>query len=208
MVTTELAALTSIEKEMLEIQNRNWKVIRELFDIFEQNIHVLRDCDQLLFSRPQIYFKYDTISSLLTVTFTNIKSFRSALYTYRINMMTSIQPMLNHYLPMSLVPWPSLLKILDNVALEQWRVSERHTSANPIDEIVAHYESKLLRDVVVIEQGLNMQLALPLATKESAFAVFRAKAAPMPQPENDMAIKWKLEAPYLAISENNDDKPS
>ena len=25
----------------------------------------------------------------------------------------------------------------------------------------------------------------------------------MSQAENDMAIKWKLEAPYLAISENN-----
>ena len=27
----------------------------------------------------------------------------------------------------------------------------------------------------------------------------------MPQPENDMAIEWKLETPYLAISQNNDD---
>ena len=27
---------------------------------------------------------------------------------------------------------------------------------------------------------------------------------PLPQPEPDMAIKWKLEALYLAISENND----
>ena len=50
-----------------------------------------------------------------------------------------------------------------------------------------------------------MRIAIPLAIKESAFTVFRAIAVPMPQPENDMAIKWKLEAPYLAISENNDD---
>ena len=50
-----------------------------------------------------------------------------------------------------------------------------------------------------------MRIAIPLATKESAFTVFRAIAVPMPQPENDMAIKWKLEAPYLAFSENNDD---
>ena len=26
----------------------------------------------------------------------------------------------------------------------------------------------------------------------------------MPQPEPDMAIKWKLEAPYLSFSESND----
>ena len=50
-----------------------------------------------------------------------------------------------------------------------------------------------------------MRIAISLATKESAFTVFRARAVPMPQPENDMAIKWKLEASYWAISENNDD---
>ena len=119
--------------------------------------------------------------------------------------MNSIQPMLNRYLPMSLVPRQSLLKIVDNVALEQWRVSDRLSLAIPIDEILAYYESKLLRDFIVVEQGLIMRIAILLATKESAFTVFRAIAVPMPQPENDMAIKWKLEAPYLAISENNND---
>ena len=50
-----------------------------------------------------------------------------------------------------------------------------------------------------------MRIATPLATKESTFKVFRAIAVPMPQPQTVMAIKWKLEAPYLAISEINDD---
>ena len=48
-----------------------------------------------------------------------------------------------------------------------------------------------------------MRIAIPLAPKDSAFTVFRAIAVPMPQLEPDLAIKWKLEAPYLAISENN-----
>ena len=71
-----------------------------------------------------------------------------------------------------------------------------------MDEIIAYYESQLLRDVLVVEQGLTMRIAIPLATKDSAFTVFRATAVPMPQPEPHLAIKGKLEAPYLAISEN------
>ena len=59
-----------------------------------------------------------------------------------------------------------------------------------------------------MEQGIIMRIAFHLATKESAFTVFRALAVPMPQPENDMAIKWKLEAAFLAISEINDDTAS
>ena len=66
--------------------------------------------------------------------------------------------------------------------------------AIPMDEIIAFYESQLLRDVLVVEQGLILRIAFPLAAKDSAFAVFRAYAVPMPQPEPDLAIKWKKSA--------------
>ena len=49
VVTSELEALKSVQKEMLEVQNRNWRIIEEHFEVFQQNVHVLRDCDQLLF---------------------------------------------------------------------------------------------------------------------------------------------------------------
>ena len=48
-----------------------------------------------------------------------------------------------------------------------------------------------------------MGIAIPLASKQTAFTVFRSVPVPMPQLEPDLAIKWKLEAPYLAISEDN-----
>ena len=107
--------------------------------------------------------------------------------------------MLNHRLPMSLVRRQSLLNILDNVGLEQWPVTDGLTSAIPIDEFLAYYEWKLLRDILVVEQGLILRIAISLRTKQSAFTVFRALAVPMPQPGNDTAINWKLEAPYSAL---------
>ena len=74
MVTSELAAIKSVQKVMIEVQNRNWQIIEEHFEMFRENIHVPRDCDQLLFSRQQVNFTYDTISSLLSITFSNIES--------------------------------------------------------------------------------------------------------------------------------------
>ena len=50
--------------------------------------------------------------------------------------------MLSNYLPMSLAPRQSLLAILDNVALEQWRQKDRLSLAIRMDEILACYESK------------------------------------------------------------------
>ena len=120
-------------------------------------------------------------------------SYRSALHTYRKRTMNSIQSMLNFYLPISLVPRQSLPKILDDVAVEQWRATDRITLAIPIVEVSTYFESKLLLDVIVFEQRLIMSIENPLPTKESAFTVPGAKVVPMPQPD-DMAIKWKLNA--------------
>ena len=48
-----------------------------------------------------------------------------------------------------------------------------------------------------------MPIAIPLASTRTVFIVFRSLAVPMPQPEPDLALKWKLEAPFLAITEDN-----
>ena len=104
---------------------------------------------------------------------------------------------------MSLVPRQSLLTILKNVAAEQSRCKDRLSLAIPMDEIISYYESRLLRDVITVDQGLVMRIAIPLASKQIAITVFRSIAVPMPQLEPDLALKWKLEAPLVAISEDN-----
>ena len=118
-------------------------------------------------------------------------------------MMDSIQLILNHYLPISLVPRQSFLTILENVAAEQSRSKDTRFLAIPTDEIISYYKSRLLGNVTTVNQGLVMRIAIPLPSKQTAFTVFRSIAVPMPQSEPDLAIRWKLEAPYLAISEDN-----
>ena len=114
-----------------------------------------------------------------------------------------MQPIQNNICPISLVPREALLAILDNVSSEQGSKTDRLSIVIEIDEIFAFCESHLLRDVIVVEQVVIMCITFPLATKDSFFTVFRAFAVPMPQPEPDLANKWKVEAPYLAISKNN-----
>ena len=109
-------------------------------------------------------------------------------------MMNSIQPILNIYLPMSLVPGQSLLTILENFAAEQSRSKDRLSLAVPMDEIISYYESRLFRDVNTVDQGLVMRTAIPWASKQTAFTVFRSIAVAMPHLEPDLAIKWNFEA--------------
>ena len=87
-------------------------------------------------------------------------------------MMNSIEPILNNYLPMSFVLRKSLLTILENVVAEQSRSKDRLSLAIPMDEIISYYESRLLRDVITVEQGLVMRIANPPASKQTAFHSF------------------------------------
>ena len=69
-----MKSIKQAQNEMVQIQNRNWEVIQERFEVFKQNIHILRYCGEVLFTRQQINFNYDTVSSLLAITFANVKS--------------------------------------------------------------------------------------------------------------------------------------
>ena len=109
-------------------------------------------------------FNYDTMTALLTMTHTNTKAYRSALYAYQLNIMNAIPTILGQFLPMSLVPRQSLLKILEEVIIEQGQADDRLTLAIPPKEILAYYEAKLLTDVITLEEGLLMTLSIPLAS--------------------------------------------
>ena len=100
---------------MQDNQNKNWKVVQDQFDIFEKNFHILRDCSHMLFSNQQLNFHFDTVASLLSILYADIKSYRSALYAYSINLLNSLPILLDKRLLMSLVPRKSLLAVLDSV---------------------------------------------------------------------------------------------
>ena len=202
MVSNELAEIREIQKQMSETQNKNWAVVEEQFDILETNVHILRNCDQMLYSNQQINFNFDTAAALLTLLYSDVKSYRAALYSYRLNLLNSIPTLLQKHLPMSLVPRDSLMAILDNVGREQYKAADRLSLAIPTSDLMSYYDAKLLRDVITVEEGLIVTLAIPLASRQTVFSVYSAETVPMPQPEPQMAIKWSIEAPYLAISED------
>ena len=203
LVKNELAALNAIQAEMSETQNRNWAIIQEQFDVFQNNFHILRDCNQLLFSNQQLNFNFDTLSSLLSMVHASIKAFRSALYAFRMNILNSIPVILRGHLPMSLIPMESLLVILERVAIEQSKATDRLSLAIPMTDLLSYYDSRLLADAVTVPEGILMTLSIPLASRQTVFTLFEAKLIPMPYPDDpQLALKWDIEAPYLAISED------
>ena len=103
---------------------------------------------------------------------------------------------------MSLLPKDSLLRILEVVAKEQAISEGRLSLVILLNNILFYYEAQFLTDTLAIDEGLLMTLSIPLASKQTAFSVYRVHTIPMPQPEDIVALRWKTEADYLAISED------
>ena len=201
LVSDELKDIRKIQQDMAKLQNKNWQVVMKQFKIFETNMHGLVFCQQQLYARQQINFNYDTLSSLLSLVYANVKAYRSALYSYRMNMMNSISPLLKKYLPMSLVSRNSLHSILKEVTDELSTNGSRLSLAIPRTDILSYYDAQLLREVISLEDGLLMTLSIPLASSQTSMKVYKAITLPMPQEEEGTAIQWKTEAKYLAVAE-------
>ena len=182
MVENELAALHDIQRELVDTQNKNWALIQQQFDVFGYYFHVLRGCNQLLFSNQQLNFDFDTLSSLFAMIHARIKSYRAALFAFRMNILNSIPVILRGHLPMSLVPTESLLAILRSFAMKQTTAEDRLSLAIPMSDLLSYFDSKLLADAITVKEGLLMTLNIPLASKQTVFTVYEAKLIPIPYP--------------------------
>ena len=201
-VSKDLTLLHEIQNQISETQNENLQKIERQFQVFRDNIHDIRNCDQLLYTRQQVNFSSDTISSLLSLIYSNVEAYRAALFAFQMNIMNAIPSLLSKYVPKSLLPKESLEQILKVVDDSQEKSDHRLTLAIPKQELLAYYESRLLLDVLTFDEGLLMTRAIPFASRQTAFTVYKAIVVPLPQIDEDMAIKWDVDAEYLAVSEN------
>ena len=180
---------------MAATQDKNWVIIQEQLVVYKQIFHLLRDCDQLLFANLQLNFIFDTISSLLSMIHASVKSYRSALFGFSMNILYSIAVLLKRHLPMSLIPIESLLAIMDNVSLRQPKAEDRLILAIPAGDFLNYYDSRLLADAITVS-GLLLTLNIPLASQQTVFTLFEAKFFPMLFPDDpQMALTWNIEAP-------------
>ena len=203
LVENELAALNAIQSEIAASQDKNWFIIQEQLAVYEQNFHILRDCDQLLFAKQQLNFNFDTVSSLLPMIQASVKNDRSALFAFRMNILYSIPVLHKGHLPMSLFPMESLLAIMDSGSLRQSKAEDRLTFAIPAIDLVSFYDSRLLADAITVSEGLSLALNIPPASQQTVFTLLAAKLIPMPFPDDPQtALTWNIKAPNLALSEN------
>ena len=118
----------------------------------------------------------------------NVKSYRSALFAFRMNILNAVPVLLEGHLPMSLIPIGSLLAIMDSVSLRQSKAEGRLSLAMSPSDLFCYYDSRLLADAITVSEGLLLTLSIPLASHQTVFTLFEAKLIPMTFPDDPQTV--------------------
>ena len=131
-------------------------------------------------------------------------SYKVVLYALKNNLLSKVPTWLDQRLTISLMARESSpLVVLKSVYKSQKTSPDRLGLAIPTNELHSYYKSKLLREVTTIPESLLLTLAIPLASSQTAFQIYKAVTVPMPQLHPNEAIQWLVKAQYLAISEDS-----
>ena len=198
-------------KEVRKIQYQINETQRNHTTILSDAIKLINEKTRKLMARPQYFYARDQmlqlktilVSSLLAIN-NEIKAYRVATYSYKLNLLNSVMAMVNKVIPMSLLPRSVLLEILQKVALHQVQEADCLTFAIPTQNILTYYETKIPTNVIVDPAGLLFKLAIPFAPGSTALNLYRATAIPIPNGGSDgYASQYDLESEYIPIAETN-----
>ena len=69
-------------------------------------------------------------------------------------------------------------------------------------ELLAYYEPCILLDVLTLDDGLLMTMAIQFGSRQTALTLYKAIVVPLTQMDKDMAIKGNIEPECLSVTEN------
>ena len=103
----------------------------------------------------------------------SVKSYRSALFAFRMNILNSIPVLVKKRLPMSLIPIESLLVIMDSVSVRQSKAEDRLSLAIPASDLLSYFDSRLLAGAITVSERLLLTPNIPPASEQTALHFLR-----------------------------------
>ena len=81
-----------------------------------------------------------------------MKSYRSALFAYRMNLLNALLVLLRGHSPISIIPMDSVFVILESVAIEQSTAKDHLALTISVTNLLQYCDSGLLADAITIEE--------------------------------------------------------
>ena len=135
--------------------------------------------------------------------YTNIKAYRAAFYAYKINLFSTISSLAGgHITPQFLLPAEIAAIVKDLSEDEVRRGTKLSPAIQPGPEAI-YYEIQLVLEIALIPSGISVVLGIPMNSRSSTFAIYKAIPLYQPNGDNKTASIFTFSKPFLAVSTDN-----
>ena len=178
-------------------------VLMQAVDIIHNNSRSLTACSQLFYAMDQMLQVQTSLSLLrsFSALLNKIKLYPVAIYSYKLTILNSVMIMVNKLIPMALLPRSDLEESLRDVNHSQSDTNERLSLAIPITQVLAYYETKIMRSVDIVDDGMYFTLTISFVTAATVLILYKAVHILMPNDGADgHASKYNIEPHFRAVS--------
>ena len=167
LIAEQLEDVNSVQKRIIQTQKNHTMVLMKAVDIIQNNSRALMACSQLFYARDQMLQVQASLLGSFSALLNELKMYRVAIYSYKLTILNSVMIMVNKLIPMALLPRSDLEEKLRDVNHWQSDTNERLSLAIPITQILTYYETKILRNVDIVDNGMYFTLAIPCYRSDS-----------------------------------------
>ena len=90
---------------------------------------------------------------------------------------------------------------MEAVVIWQAKANERLSLAVLTNQLLTCYETKILRNIDVLEEGMFFTLAIPFVTGASTLSLYRSIPVPVPNERTDgYASQYAIESDFIALA--------
>ena len=201
LIAEQLDDLNSVQKQSIQTQKNHTMVPMKAVDIIQNNSRALMACSQLFYPRDQMLQVQASLLGSFSALLNELKMYRVVIYSYKLTILNSVMIMVNKLIPMALLPRSDFEEILRDVNHWQSETNERLSLAIPITQILTYYETKILINVDIVDNGMYFTLAIPFFTAATVLNLYKAVPIPMPNDGTDRrASQYAIESDFIAVS--------
>ena len=198
----ELQDLRAAQNNIIQVQQANAATLQTQFAVLEESINYMRNCDQFLYIREETNYHANLLNSVLSVIYTNLRTYRASLHSFRMTLLGSSSTMADGFLPLTLIPRQILQDVLHQVLLQATPAHHQSSFSIPIENLMSYYETKLVSQVVSTDFGLLFTLLIPFSSESTVLDLFHAIPIPMPPDDSLTATVWEIETEYIAVAKS------
>lgn len=139
-------------------------------------------------------------TNYLLLVHTNIKAYHAGVVGYEYSIYSALNILSKGFLSPSLITPDQLQAVLIEVVQEEALKNSHFQPALSVQNLASYYELELVKEVVITDGGVHIELQIPLNEKSGLFHIYQAVPIHQPIPGTKTASLFKFEKEFFAIS--------